>query len=205
MAEFLDVYDANRNLIGAADRKVVHMFGLWHRTIHCWIVWNGKMVFQRRSRNLDNNPGKLYSTASGHVLAGETLEAAFGREIVQEIGVQPKNPKPLAEGVWVGDIKKLDGTFLFDRVFYSMYYAIHGEKLEDIKFSDGEVDSVVAIDLDEFIKFARAPKGEIGGIEWNGKELINVKLTHDDFLLNPSETIFSKYGQTAEKIKMDLS
>jgi len=201
MAEFLDVYDANRNLVGTADRVVVHAFGLWHKTIHCWIAWNGKIVFQRRSKSRDSNPGKLYTTASGHVLAGETPEQAFAREVMQEIGVTPKNPKWLDEGVWVADVKKTDGSILEDRVFWNWFLAEWDGKLEDFKFQDGEVDSVVAIDLDEFIKWSRKPAGEIDGIEWDGKNLAKAKLTRNDFVQNEGETIHGKFGVVAEKIK----
>ena len=201
--EFLDVYDANGKLIGPADRKVVHACALWHKTIHCWIVWDGKMVFQRRSRKLDNNPGRLYTTASGHISAGETVEQAFQREIHQEIGVSPSNPRFLEEHPWVKDMKKTDGSIIYDRVFANIFWARHNGALEDFKFADGEVDSIVAVDLGGFEKWSQKPEGEISGIEWDGEKISEVKLTADDFLINEGETIYYKYGKKAEMIRMD--
>jgi len=202
--EYLDVYDANGKLIGPADRKVVHACGLWHKTVHCWIVWDGKMVFQRRSRKLDNNPGKLYSTASGHITAGETVEQAFAREIHQEIGIHPKNPIFLEEHPWVADMKKTDGSLFIDRVFSNIFWAKHDGRLEDLKFDDGEVDSVVAIDLDEFEKWSRKPVGEISGIEWDGEKTFEVKIAANDFVINEGENIYYKYGKKVDMIRMSI-
>jgi len=200
MAEFLDVYDANGKFIGSADRNVVHAFALWHKTVHCWIVWDGKMVFQRRSARLDTNPNKLYTTASGHISAGETIEQAFAREIEQEIGIVPQNPKFLEEFFFIKDIKKKDCSIFADRVFTNIFWAQHNGILEDFKFSDDEVDSVVAIDLNDFIKWSRKPEMEIKGIEWNGKNISKAKISSGDFVVNACETIYSKYGRVAEMI-----
>ena len=201
MTELLDVYDANGKLIGPADRNVVHAYGLWHKTIHCWIVWNSKLVFQRRSRQDKTNPGRLYTTASGHVAAGETIEAAFVREIAQEIEIRPENPDFLDEFLWIKDMKRLDGSVFADRVFANIFWAEHKGALEDFRFSDGEVDSVVAVDLEDFIKWASNPAGKIAGLEWDGKKVSSVSLSADDFLLNAGETIRRKFGIIAEMIK----
>ena len=201
--EYLDVYDANGKLIGPADRNVVHAYGLWHKTMNCWIVWNNKMVFQRRGMKRAENPGRLYTTATGHIESGESVEEAFARELKQEVGIVPENPRFLGEGAWVADIKKTDGTMYIDRAFSNLFWAEYCGGLEDFKFSDGEVDAVVAIDIDDFLKWSRKAEGEIAGIEWDGKDVRDVKLNANDFLVNIGETIYGKYGRKAEEIKMD--
>ena len=204
MQEMLDVYDVNKKFIGAAERNVVHAYGLWHKTVVCWLVWDNKLVFQRRSKNLDNNPNKLYTTASGHVSADETVAEAFIREIEQEIGIAPKNPIFLREQMWGADIKKSDGSIMVDRVFSNIYCAIHNGGIEDFKFSDGEVDSVVAIDLSDFLVWSENANGEISGLEWNGSDVIKTSLSANDFLINPGETISAKFGFHANMIKMNI-
>jgi 8-oxo-dGTP pyrophosphatase MutT (NUDIX family) len=204
MAEFLDVYDANGKLIGSADRNVVHACGLWHKTVHCWIAWDGKIVFQRRSRKLDTNGGKLYTTASGHVSAGESIEEAFAREISQEIGIRPQNLKFLEETTWVKDMKKSDGSIMSDRVFANIFWAEHNGEIGDFQFTDGEVDSVVAIDLGDFAKFSIGGAGKINGLEFDGTDAKEVVLENDDFLLNAGETLYSKYGKIAEMILRNM-
>ncbi|MDR1826128.1 MAG: NUDIX domain-containing protein [Rickettsiales bacterium] len=203
MAELIDIYDGNGNLIGAADRVVAHAFGLWHKTIHCWIICEGKLVFQRRSLKLSDNPGKLYTTASGHIKSGESLRQAFEREVSQEIGIMVDDPKYLGEGPWVCDVKKSDGTYMFDKAFVNSFFAEYKGGLEDFKFNDGEVDSITAIDLAKFAEWSRKADGQIDGIEWNGKILSDVKLDDSDFLINPGETIYNKYGRPAERIKQE--
>jgi len=207
MAEFLDVYDANRKLIGPCDRLVVHTFGLWHRTVHCYVVWNGKIVFSQRSAK-KSNPNKLYSTVSGHLLSGESIEAALRRELGEEIGLDASNlvMKKLDESVWIADMKKADGSTSVDRVFYSLFMC----ELSDIKkigFTDGEVDRVVAIDLNEFLKWSKSggrdgvPAGTIAGTEWNGSTVKDVVISTGDFVVNEGEAIYTKYGLVAEMIQ----
>ena len=204
MAEMLDVYDANLRFVGTADRTVVHTFGLWHKTIHCWLVWNGKMVFQRRAAHNDGNDGKLYTTASGHISAGETIEESFGREIKQEIGILINGAKKLYEGIWMGDFKKPDGSTFVDRVFPNVFYAEYEGEITDLKFDDGEVAGVVAINLEDFIEFAKYPGDEIYGLEFDGESVKEVKIKHSDFTLIADETVYDKFGTIAEKIKMDM-
>lgn len=211
MAELLDVYNANREHMGVADRNVVHAFGLWHKTVHCWIIIRGtdgraKMVFQRRALKTSTTQGRLYTTASGHVDAGESLETSFTREIAEEIGLnagagQQIEPRHLYETVWVADMKRGDGTAFIDRVFCNVYFAEYNGGLSDFKFTDGEVESVVAIDLADFIEFSKRPENKtIMGTEFTGSKTHDITLTAADFTLVGDETIYSKFGVIAERI-----
>ncbi|GHS98366.1 putative Nudix hydrolase [Bacteroidia bacterium] len=203
MTEFLDIYDENRNHIGVADRDVAHAFGLWHKTVHCWIVWRGNIVFQRRSRSLSDNPGKLYTTASGHVSAGESIEQAFAREISQEIGIEPENPRKISEIVWVGRYQKR-GQPVIDRVFCNTFWGGYSGELSDFKFEDGEVDGVVAIDLSQFIDFVHGRSESVHGTEWDGEKFTELTLKVADFVLLDNEHIYTKYGSNAESIQRML-
>ena len=100
MSELLDIYDENGNHIGIEDRNIVHQKGLWHKTIHCWIVKDrNHILFQKRSSNLLDNPNKLYTTASGHIKAGESLHDAFAREVSEELGIAVPKPQKLFEQI----------------------------------------------------------------------------------------------------------
>ncbi len=207
MAEYLDVYDANGEHVGTADRNVAHRFGLWHKTVHCWLTieLNGRvaLVFQRRARNLDTNGGKLYTTASGHVAAGESIPDAFKREISEEIGLDSDalSPKFLYENIWVADIARPNKPLFVDRAFANIYYAAHNGALTDLKFDDGEVDGVVAIALDELIELLNGRAISVPGVEFDGQLTQDIAVSGDDFVLNSGETLFGKFGRVADMIK----
>ncbi len=81
--EKLDIYNENGEFIGTEERDVVHEKGLWHKTVHCWLYdKEGNVFFQKRK-----DRGTLYTTASGHLSAGESVTEAFQREIKEEIGL----------------------------------------------------------------------------------------------------------------------
>ena len=80
--EYLDIYDDEGNFLGKEERGIVHEKGLWHKTVHCWLYTkDGYVFFQRRA-----DSHTLYTTASGHLRAGETINEGFHREIKEEIG-----------------------------------------------------------------------------------------------------------------------
>ena len=71
--ELLDIYDEEGNHLGTEDRKVVHRDALWHKTVHAWLYdKEGNVYFQIRA-----DEGTLYTTASGHLQAGDTVEDAL--------------------------------------------------------------------------------------------------------------------------------
>ena len=77
--ENLDYYDEYGKFLGTENRDYVHEKGLWHKTVHCWLYDKaGNVYFQIRA---DSN--KLYTSASGHILAGESIKQAFSREIFE--------------------------------------------------------------------------------------------------------------------------
>ena len=105
--EYLDAYDESKNYIGTYSRSEVHEKGMWHNTVHCWLYdSNGNLYFQVRSDAL-----KLYTTASGHVKAGESIKEAFGREVKEEIGLDVlyQNAELVYLIVWKMDKEKQQG------------------------------------------------------------------------------------------------
>lgn len=205
MAEQLDVYDANGKLIGVADRDVVHTFGLWHKTVHCWIVLSdGRIVFQRRAQHTTNG-GRLYTTASGHISAGETAPEAFSKEIMQEVGIKIA----VSDAVrlpffspFVFDQIKVDGKVFADRVFPEIYFAKYSDSLESFKFQDGEVSGIAAINMDDYLALANNDVKEITIEEYDGKITQRKNITSDDFLLVGRDTLYSKFGTVISAIKL---
>jgi isopentenyl-diphosphate delta-isomerase type 1 len=87
--EILDVVDENDNVIGSATRGEIHERGMIHRAVHIFVFDTiGRMYVQRRSPQKDRFPGKLDSSAAGHVDSGETYKRAAIRELGEELGLE---------------------------------------------------------------------------------------------------------------------
>ncbi|MDR1009266.1 MAG: NUDIX domain-containing protein [Rickettsiales bacterium] len=202
MAELIDIYTEDGEYVGVADRLVAHTFALWHKTVHCWVVLaDGRVVFQRRSHLKKDNPGKLYTTASGHLRAGETVEQGFVREIAEEIGLEPRTPRSIKQGKWSGDFTLGDGSVLRERVIYYMFFDVFDIPLSEFKFQDGEVDGVVAVSIPDFARLADGLAGSIEGEEFDGREVRRIALRPDDFCMAAGENIKDKYASTFKKIQ----
>ncbi len=87
--EIFDVCDANDNVIGQAARSEVHAQGLLHRAVHMWVFRSdGRLLLHYRSATKDEYPHCYTSSASGHVDAGESYDAAAVREMREELDLE---------------------------------------------------------------------------------------------------------------------
>jgi isopentenyl-diphosphate Delta-isomerase len=88
-SEILEIVDSNDKVIGSATRAEIHRMGLFHRAVHMF-VFNpaGQVYIQRRSQSKDRHPGKLDSSAAGHVDPEETYAETAIRELREELGIQ---------------------------------------------------------------------------------------------------------------------
>ena len=86
--EIFDVVDEQDRVIGQAPRSVVHAQRLLHRAVHIF-VFNSRseLLLQKRSASKDEYPLCYTSSASGHLSAGETYDAAAPRELEEELGL----------------------------------------------------------------------------------------------------------------------
>lgn len=196
--EYLDVYNENHEMIGTYSRDEVHAQGMWHNTIHCWLYDNeGNVYFQVRS-----DANKLYTTASGHVQAGETLKEAFGREVKEEIGLDVDYEKSelLDVVTWKMD-KERNGKVIKDRAFANVYLLnIFGDELK-FNFIDHEVIGVAKINASDTLSLFKGNIYEIEGTYYSENKNESRTFTSDDFLLMPGENLISKYGYIMEAIK----
>jgi len=88
--EYLDICDEEGNLTGIkVSKKEAHEKGLWHRSVHIWIL-NSKneLLIQKRSPLMDNHPNEWDISAAGHVSAGEDNITSALRETEEEIGLK---------------------------------------------------------------------------------------------------------------------
>jgi len=197
--EYLDVYNEKHEMIGTYPRDEVHEKGMWHNTIHCWLYDNdGNAYFQVRS---DSN--KLYTTASGHVQAGETLKEAFGREVSEEIGIDVLYEKAELLNVvtWKMD-KEKNGKLIKDRAFANVYLLKLDNTNLKFDFSDHEVCGIAIINANETLEMFEEKISSVNGTFINNKnEKVERDFINEDFLLMPGETLIQKYGDILNAIK----
>ena len=200
--EYLDIFDEQGNFLRKEKRSIVHEKGYWHNTVHCWLYdKEGNVYFQIRK-----DKQKLYTTASGHVKAGETIKEAFGREIFEEIGYPVDYEK--AEKIEIVKFKldreEKDGSIFKDRAFANVYACCFEGNVEDLNFDEEEVSGIVKINGKEALEIVREEEGKtktLKSFKENGHCQVKEKnISFEDFLVNPGEKAIEKYGKVLEFI-----
>ncbi|MCL1902122.1 MAG: NUDIX domain-containing protein [Alphaproteobacteria bacterium] len=200
MAELIDVYTKEGEFIGVADRNVAHRFGLWHKTVHCWIIKDCKsLVFQKRSEKLAVDPGKLFSTASGHVKAGESIADAFMREIFEETGIHVENPIEIFHKPYLYDTVLASGREHHDYITWYLFAARCDKPLSEYAPQDEELDGFVELNIENFYKLAN---GEIDSMkapallrQVSGQfAMTEIDVRESDFLMYAGETLANKFA-----------
>lgn len=198
MNEFLDYYDEDGNFQGTASREEVHKEGLWHNTVHCWLYTkDSNVMFQIRK---DTNT--FYTTASGHVSAGETIKEAFKREIKEEIGLDLDTDNATLVDIvtWKMDKVKKDGTLMKDRAKANVYINLYEGDYTDFNFDKEEVLGIASVNAQEALKLFNDELTEIEATIIDDENILKRMVTKDDFLLNEGETLISKYGPIINKV-----
>ncbi len=200
--ELLDIYDEEGNFLGTEDRKVVHRDALWHKTVHAWLYdRQGNVYFQIRA-----DEGTLYTTASGHLQAGDTVEEAFAREIYEELGLKIDASDAVKVDVvkFVLDRENKDGSMFRDRAFANIYIDNFEDSITEFNFDPKEVKGVVKVNAKDALDLFTKEDGIIKGVEITDENGIIVskekEFTIKDFLVNKGETALGKYGDVLRKI-----
>ena len=199
--EYLDYYDEDGNYLGYKSRDEVHKEGLWHNTVHCWLYeMDGSVYFQIRK-----DSGKFYTTASGHVLKGETIKDAFRREINEEIGLDIDSSDATLVDIVPWRMDKIKNGSLFkDRAKANVYVDLFEGDLDSFKFDPNEVLGVVKVKAKDALNLFKNGKGEIEAEIMTTKDNKNVKISKlvsiDDFLVMEHETTYDKYKDVLNKV-----
>lgn len=200
--EYLDIYDELGNHLGKEDRKIVHKDALWHKTVHYWLYdKEGNIFFQVRKEE-----GKLYTTASGHVQAGETLKEGFGREIEEEIGIKIDHENAILVNIvkFTLDRENKDGSVFRDRAFANVYAYEFNGSFDEFNFDENELLSLVKVNAKDTLKILTEEKGQVHGTvitKTKNKNIVTEKeIDFEDFLVNVGETAIGKYGEVLNKI-----
>lgn len=94
----ITIVDADDNVVGSEERDIVRERGLIHRIVRVFVVnAEGKVLLQKRSDQLKDNPGKWDQSAGGHVDANEDYITAAKRETAEELGIQISDLRSLGK------------------------------------------------------------------------------------------------------------
>lgn len=197
--EYLDIYDEYMNKIGQEARDTVHQNGLWHKTVHCWMYDDaGNVYFQIRA-----DSGKLYTTASGHVLSGETMRDAFQREIREEIGIDTdvSNAVALEVVFWRQDKPQKNWH---DRAFAHVYANKLPTGFTNFHFQPDEVTGLVRINAQECLDLLMDKRASVRATKITANTSMDIDITKNDFLVASDEIPIVKYGFVLQSIIQHL-
>lgn len=197
--EYLDIYDEYMNKTGTESRETVHKNGIWHKTVHCWMYDDdGNVYFQIRA-----DSGKLYTTASGHILAGESVRDAFQREIKEEIGVDTDvtNAVPIEIVFWRQDKPEKQWH---DRAFAHVYANKLPIGFTNFHLQPEEVSGVVCVNAKNCLDLLMDKKTSVHATKITADKMIETDIVKNDFLVAPDETPIIKYGFVLQRIIQHL-
>lgn len=145
--EYLDVFTKYGEPTGESiDRNIVHEKGMFHKSIHVWIVNSkGELLVQRRDSSKKTYPNMLDTSFAGHVSSNEGLIEAVIREGKEELGLEIdleclnylfaiKSEIKVRENYYENEINEV---YLYEK----------DVKVEDCKFTDNEVSEIKYIDF----------------------------------------------------------
>jgi len=190
MAELLHCCDENLNTIESVDRDIVHKKGIWHKTSHVWLYDDeGFVYFQVRT-----DADKLYTSASGHVMAGEEPINTAYRETAEELGFQldPRKLELIEVDAW-----KLDTEVKHDHAFAYIYLYKIPVNYNAFSVNPDEVSNIVKIKAKDLLGYLLALPFECEQFDVHNNKLKKNK----DLLLMDGEISVLKYGRILDAIR----
>jgi isopentenyldiphosphate isomerase len=152
--ELLDIVNDEDVVIGQKMRSTVHQLGLQHRGVHVFVFTvDGKLLIQKRSADRTSAPSLLDCSVSEHVKAGESyLEAAI-RGMLEEMGVDGIELKPLFKLRMKYGINDNEISLLYEGIVDPAR----------VKFDPVEIESIQYLDLDELRGMIKANPAQFCG------------------------------------------
>lgn len=140
MAEYWDLYDENKNLLGRTiKRGEAFAEGEYYVCCEIW-TQNSKGQFLVTQRHPDKKAGGLWEFSGGGVLAGETTKQAAIRELAEELGVHVEE----------SELKLLE-VYKHKNYFMDIYVVKKDLQLEKLILQPEEVVDAKWVSSDELL------------------------------------------------------
>ena len=106
--ELFPIVDEDGRVLGKILRGEAHDGRkVLHPVVHLHLFNSkGELYLQRRPDWKPIQPGKWDTAVGGHVSYGETVEQAFQREVMEELGISVPNPTPMGHYVFESNVEK---------------------------------------------------------------------------------------------------
>lgn len=141
-SERLDAFDAQGVSEGnSVPRAVAHADGIWHNVVHIWLHDDAGSVFlQKRSQQKKLLKGFWDATVGGHVSAGQTIQEAALRELIEEAW---KDPRGTLRKIGIRKVSLVEDTPSgreTNNEFAHTYALRFDGRVEDLDVEPGEAD-----------------------------------------------------------------
>ncbi len=138
MDDQLILVDLNDRPTGAGEKLWTHQNDRLHRAFSVFVVWENKMLLQRRARDKYHSGGLWANACCSHPRVGEDLEQAVSRRLREELGIQNAPAEELFSFVYRTDFGELT-EFEYDHVLLARYggaIAPDPEEIEETRWTD---------------------------------------------------------------------
>ena len=146
--EMIDEYNLRGEKIGVVDKDVAHEKGLWHKSVHVWILNDdNQILLQYRCGDKKLYPDTWDCSFAGHISAGESSIEALLREGKEELGIDVD----LDNLEYILTNKEhISYENINSNEFVDIYILRQDVKLEDILYQEEEVSDAKYVTIDEF-------------------------------------------------------
>ena len=146
--EIIDEYNLRGEKIGVVDKSIAHEKGLWHKSIHVWII-NSKnqILLQYRCKDKNLYPDTWDCSFAGHITTGEDSIQSVLREGKEEIGIDVDLDK--LEYIMTNK-ESLNYENIKSNEFVDVFMLRQDFNLENINFQLEEVSDAKYVSVREF-------------------------------------------------------
>lgn len=146
--EYLKIVDENNIPTGKdLPRSLAHKTGLLHRVVYVYLFRRTEGTFETvvnlRAKTKDTHPNMWVPWLGGHVKSGENELQTVVDELREEVNLDI-DPAGLIDGGWRYKEEPKN-----NREFNKIYFYAFAGNLEDLRFSDGEVQKVRWLSSDD--------------------------------------------------------
>lgn len=147
MDELIDILNSDGTPTGKSCLKsVAHQHGYYHATVHVWFYTNTKkLLLQKRGAQKKTYPNRWDVSVAGHVHAGESIEEAAVREVLEEIGLHVSKNELQKIAVRKGERSHPNG--IQDNEYYHVFICRLTKGVHELSRQEEEVDDLKLFEL----------------------------------------------------------